>query len=108
MHYYEGYTDFTPNLKGFMVGNGVTNWDYDCDVAYVEMAYWHGLYPTHMYRELHELNCNFSDVSTSDLSTECINWYAAFEALTTDINIYDLYGTCYHSNSEQYGEKKKP
>jgi carboxypeptidase C (cathepsin A) len=35
---------FKPNLKGFMVGNGVTNYDYDCTPAYVEMGYWHSLY----------------------------------------------------------------
>jgi len=52
VHYYEGYTSWKPNLKGFMVGNGVTNWKYDCDVAYIEMAFWHGLYSTEMYREL--------------------------------------------------------
>jgi len=28
--------------------------------------------------------------------------------LTLDINIYDVYGTCWHSDSEQYGEKHQP
>jgi serine carboxypeptidase-like clade 2 len=37
---------FKPNLKGFMVGNGVTNYTYDCTPAYVEMGYWHSLYNT--------------------------------------------------------------
>lgn len=32
---------YKPNLKGFMVGNGVTNWDYDCLSAEVEMYYYH-------------------------------------------------------------------
>jgi len=42
---YENDTSvFKPNLKGYMVGNGVTNWTYDCDPAYIEMGYWHGLY----------------------------------------------------------------
>ena len=27
---------YKPNLKGFMVGNGVTNWKYDADPAFVE------------------------------------------------------------------------
>lgn len=35
---------FKPNLKGFAVGNGVTNYNFDCTPAYVEMAYWHSLY----------------------------------------------------------------
>ena len=40
----ETNADFKPNLKGFMVGNGVTNWRYDTDPAYIEMGYWHSLY----------------------------------------------------------------
>ena len=35
---------FKPNLRGFMVGNGVTNYDYDCSPAYVDMGYYHSLY----------------------------------------------------------------
>jgi len=40
---------FKPNLKGFAVGNGVTNYKYDCTPAYVEMGYWHSLYPDELY-----------------------------------------------------------
>jgi cathepsin A (carboxypeptidase C) len=40
---------FKPNLKGFAVGNGVTNWDYDTTAAFVEMGYWHSLYDTALY-----------------------------------------------------------
>lgn len=35
---------FKPNLKGFAVGNGVTNLFYDSQNAWVEMGYWHSLY----------------------------------------------------------------
>ena len=34
---------FKPNLKGFAVGNGVTNWKYDTTAAFVDMSYWHSL-----------------------------------------------------------------
>ena len=34
---------FLPNLIGFMIGNGVTNWKYDTFVAFTETAYWFGL-----------------------------------------------------------------
>jgi len=37
---------FKPNLKGMMVGNGVTNWKYDTYPAFIEMGYWHSLYST--------------------------------------------------------------
>lgn len=50
---------FKPNLKGFMVGNGVTNWKYDTTPAYVEMAYWHGLYDDALYHNLKD-NCDLT------------------------------------------------
>lgn len=48
---------FKPNLKGFMVGNGVTNWKYDTNPAFVEMAYWHNLYDTQTYNAIKENHC---------------------------------------------------
>jgi len=45
------------NLKGFMVGNGCTNWEVDCNPAYIEMAYWHGLYDDELYNDIHNNNC---------------------------------------------------
>jgi len=43
---------FMPNLKGMMVGNGVTNWKYDTIPAYLEMGYWHSLYDTTTYEAM--------------------------------------------------------
>jgi carboxypeptidase C (cathepsin A) len=40
---------FKPNLQGFMVGNGVTNYEFDCTPAYIEMGYWHSLYDTALH-----------------------------------------------------------
>lgn len=50
---------FKPNLKGFMVGNGVTNYTYDCTPAYVEMGYWHSLYNTQLYDDMQAAGCNY-------------------------------------------------
>jgi carboxypeptidase C (cathepsin A) len=44
--------DIKFNLKGWMVGNGVTNWKYDGVPSFVEMGFWHGLYPTELHEEL--------------------------------------------------------
>jgi carboxypeptidase C (cathepsin A) len=43
---------YKPNLKGFAVGNGVTNWEYDTTAAFVEMGYWHSLYDTDLYEQI--------------------------------------------------------
>ena len=47
---------YTPNLKGFMVGNGVTDYNYDNDVALLEMAFWYGILDTETYNNIKE-NC---------------------------------------------------
>lgn len=38
-----GTDQFAFNLKGFMVGNGVTNWKYDGDATYLHIGYWFNL-----------------------------------------------------------------
>lgn len=48
---------YKPNLKGFMVGNGVTNWKYDADPAFVEQAYWFGLIDDVQYHQMK--TCNY-------------------------------------------------
>jgi len=34
---------FKFNLKGFMVGNGVTNWKYDGDAALTKIGFYFGV-----------------------------------------------------------------
>ena len=86
---------FKPNLKGFAVGNGCTNWDYDTNGAYVEMAYWHSLYSTEMYNELQSLQCDFSGPYMANASKACLGWLNRFDALVADVNVYDIFGICY-------------
>lgn len=47
------------NLKGYMVGNGCTNWDVDTTPAYVEMGFWHGLYGTDLYSTIKDHECEY-------------------------------------------------
>ena len=76
---------FLINLKGFMVGNGVTNWKYDTMPAYVEMAYWHGLYDKDMYLEMYANDCpkefQYIAVDQTNLSDTCAGYFLAFQAL---------------------------
>lgn len=63
---------FKPNLKGIMVGNGVTNWKYDTEPAYIEMGYWHSLYDTKTYTEMKKDKCDYSGlVFDAEISKEC-------------------------------------
>lgn len=56
-----------------MVGNGVTNWTYDTQVATNSVAYWRALYNDELYDKMK--GCNYSfiffDINPSD---ECMDY----------------------------------
>lgn len=68
---------FKPNLKGFMVGNGVTNYDYDCTPAYVEMGYYHSLYSDDLRDKMVAAKCDFGGMP-SRASSECTSYLREF------------------------------
>ena len=51
--------EFKFNLKGIMVGNGVTNWEWDGDAAYVKLAWYLNLYSPDFKAKLMKNNCQF-------------------------------------------------
>ena len=90
---------FTFNLKGFIVGNGVTNWEYDTTPAFVKMGFWHGLYDYDMYLDIQTAKCDYNNFKFGDLSQDCINYLNKFEELTQNINVYDVFRKCYSSTT---------
>lgn len=99
---------FTINLKGWMIGNGVTNWKYDTFPAYIEMAYYHGLYDLDMYNAIYENGCDkeFQYMAVDpDMSDECAAYFLAFQYLTSGVNVYNIYGKCFGVEPES---KAKP
>lgn len=58
-----------------MVGNGVTNYDYDTTPALVEIAYAHSLYDTTTYNMLKELKCDFQGMDDTNWPAGCADWY---------------------------------
>ena len=56
-----------------MVGNGVTNWKYDCTPAYLHMAYYHGLLDDVLKDKIAKANCDFAyfDFDNNTSSLEC-------------------------------------
>lgn len=51
------------NFKGIMVGNGVTNWNYDTIPASLEIAYQRGLMDQDTYDKITDWGCNFTTVA---------------------------------------------
>lgn len=87
---------FQPNLQGFMVGNGVTNWKYDTTPAYLKMGFWHSLYDYKMYKNITDNNCDFSGADFDKFSSEiCKELYNKFRGYVKNVNIYNIFGYCY-------------
>ena len=86
---------FTPNLKGFMVGNGVTDYQFDNIQPTVEMGFWFGLLNTTTYNTF-SAYCN-----DPEQGMNCLYWMQiGYEIINNSgVNIYDAFGKCYNSST---------
>lgn len=78
-------------LEGIAVGNGVTDWSVDCDPAYIELSYYHGLIPKTLQERIEKTQCDFRTVGGKPLDKECTQIYAEWSKYTRNINVYDVY-----------------
>jgi hypothetical protein len=86
----------TYNLKGFVIGNGVTDMYIDSDSQMIEsLAYWN-MIPTKLWEQIQASKCVFEwdklDVPVNN-APECQGYYDQATGLIKDLNIYDLYRT---------------
>lgn len=81
---------WVPNLTGFIVGNGVTDYRYDNGLQLLEMIFWYGLVSTDDY-EYTKTYC-LSD----NPPAKCNQTIAALQAAIANINIYDAFGKCWN------------
>jgi carboxypeptidase C (cathepsin A) len=81
------------NLKGIMVGNGVTDWSVDCDNALVDFAFTHALYSP----ELRNKYINTCKGEKFD-EKECDKIKDKIQVEVSKVNIYDIYRKCYNNN----------
>ncbi|XP_072169182.1 lysosomal protective protein-like [Diadema setosum] len=91
----------TINMKGFAVGNGITNFDTNTD-SLVYFAYYHGLLGLDLWKSLTENCCNGTKcVFSRTTSAECYTYVG--ESLNIVYNIglneYSLYADCYSGPS---------
>ncbi|XP_011089617.1 serine carboxypeptidase 1 [Sesamum indicum] len=85
------------NLKGYMVGNGVTDDHYDGN-ALVPFAHGMGLISDELYETVSaECQGNFYNPTSED----CENKLAKVDDLLKDVNIYDILEPCYHETSSR-------
>lgn len=93
---------YLPNLKGFMVGNGVTNWKYDTLPAFIQMGYWHGLYDDDLYNVIKGCDYTYYQFEPTKITGDCKTALDRFMELTAKINGYDVFGKCYTSSMQMY------
>lgn len=87
------------NLKGIIVGNGVTNWKWDGDQSYIEMAHYHNIYGTELLKEIRDNKCDYYYIEIDpNESDECYALYNKFKNLTSKVNVYDIYRKCYSAS----------
>ena len=98
---------FKPNLKGFAVGNGVTNWKYDTTAAFVDMSYWHSLMSEEQHEQFTNANCDWNMPDMTDVSDECTSLYMGFNDNVSSINVYDIFGTCWGAGPYPQSEAPK-
>jgi serine carboxypeptidase-like clade 2 len=94
------------NLKGIIVGNGVTNWVVDGNPSFIEMSYYHGLYPKSFKDTLELENCDFRETPPNYNSRpECNELLAKFMNYTKYINVYDVYRASDDPDTPLYKEQ---
>jgi pimeloyl-ACP methyl ester carboxylesterase len=85
-----------------MVGNGVTNWEYDTTPATVDVAYYRSLMSSSTYNSMQKLGCDFSGVAIgnfSNVSAECLGHLSTMYQGMQDIDVYNIYGECWGVNA---------
>lgn len=97
--------DFKFNLKGIVVGNGVTNWKWDGDQAYITGGFPRGLSSIDLYHAEKNEGCNFYyEDNEPDYSPACLPYANKFYQDTNSINVYDIYRTCWTVNDTSVDE----
>ena len=84
-------------LKGFIVGNGATDWNYDADISYAEVFVNFNVIPLDLYQQYQQNKCQFywGDVIKHENPEACGLIWEQILDLTSDLNIYDLYRKTY-------------
>lgn len=93
------WTD-TYNLKGFVIGNGVTDMYIDSDNQLMESLVNWNMIPPSLFKQMQASNCYYKwdklDVPVNN-APECAGYYNQAMDLISDFNIYDLFRTQYNS-----------
>jgi serine carboxypeptidase-like clade I len=83
------------NLKGMIVGNGVTDWNVDTEPALIDFGFTHSLY-SYELRQDYLNNCEIK--KNQD---ECDRTKENIMNIIENVNIYDIYRKCFTSDNSK-------
>jgi len=89
------FPNYYINLKGILVGNGVTSDIFDGD-AWIPFVYGHGLIDIDLYNKTY-IACNGSYWNPQP-DSECESLLYQIADLVGDLNIYGIYDDCYYDS----------
>ncbi|CDW86436.1 carboxypeptidase c (cathepsin a) [Stylonychia lemnae] len=83
------------NLKGFIVGNGATDWDLDIYPAYPEVLYNFNMIDKDLLANFKQSDCHyyFNDVKKYPNKPECAAMWKTIQDARGNLNWYDLFRT---------------
>lgn len=86
-------TENSYNLKGFIIGNGATKWEYDNAPVIPQTASGFDLIPLRIMESFKENNCSFyfEDFKPHEGTDACVDLNNKVYDLIADLNIYDLF-----------------
>jgi serine carboxypeptidase-like clade 1 len=89
------------NLKGFLVGNGCTDFTIDGNNAMVPTLYGFHIIPEDLYNDYNSNNCNFTirNCIPTDRPPVCDKTMIAIEKLIGGLNIYDFFRPVYPTSA---------
>ena len=86
--------DFKPNLKGFIVANGLTDYKFDNIFTLYDMAFWYGILDTTDYKNIKKY------CFTENQPPQCAEWLRTVDEAFDGINMFDAFGVCYNETSK--------
>jgi len=96
------------SFKGIIIGNGVTDWNYEVEKSLLDFAYGHYLITEDMVKDYYK-NCVLSTSSflqNFKVPINCINAKKRVKASLEGLNIYDVFRICPKDTLNEFSDSK--
>ncbi|TNV78903.1 hypothetical protein FGO68_gene13930 [Halteria grandinella] len=90
------------NLKGMLIGNGLSSYQWDCIPAFLDMAVYHNLMDEELHKRVSE-SCTWRDLMVKSAvgNAKCDLYFDEWMEQIDKLNIYDIYSYCEQSEGNR-------